>query len=100
MSQVSQNTITAIVAAILGVIIVGGAVFESIAKGAIDSNLVIMASAVLATFFTGQAVRQVNGAKVDALTLAVNGVHARLDAANVQPAKDGTATPPTPGVSA
>lgn len=89
MSGLTTSLLSAIVAAILGVIIVGGAVYESIVRGAIDDNLLVMAMAVLATFFTGQAVRQVNGTKVDALTQAVLGVHRRLDSAGIAPAKDG-----------
>ena len=100
--MMSQNTLSAIVGAIIAVIIVGGAVAESLLHGSIDSTLVVMATAVVATFFTGSAVRQVNGAKVDALTASVNGIHARLDSANLGPARDGTAaapdaTSPTPG---
>ena len=94
MIPVSQNTLTAIVGAILAVIIVGGAVFESITAGVVDPALLTMATAVVAVFFTGQAVRQVNGTKVDALTQAVLGVHARLDNAGAPPAKDGQGASP------
>jgi hypothetical protein len=89
MTNLSTNLLTSIVGAILAMIIVGGAVFESIVHGVIDSTLVVMATAVVATFFTGQAVRQVNGTKVDALAQSVAGLHARLDSAAIAPARDG-----------
>lgn len=81
-----MSTITA---AIVAILVVGGAVLESVERGSIDPALLVMATAVVATFFTGQAVRQVNGTKVDALTQAVVGLHSRLDSAGLPPAKDG-----------
>jgi hypothetical protein len=93
MTPATNSLVTAITAAILAMIIVGAAAYESIAHDHIDPALIVMATAVVATFFTGQAVRQVNGAKVDALTQSVIGLHTRLDSAGVGPAKDGAPTP-------
>ncbi len=92
MSTITSNLLTSVVGAILAILIVGGAVLESVLNHAIDSELVIMATAVLGVYFTGQAVRQVNGTKVDALTQSVLGLHARLDSASIGPAKDGTSS--------
>jgi hypothetical protein len=85
----TNSLVTAITAALLAVIIVGAAAYESVLHGQVDSALLVMATAVVSTFFTGQAVRQVNGAKVDALTASVIGLHSRLDSAGLGPAKDG-----------
>ncbi len=85
-----------IVGGILAVLIVGGAVVESVLRGPIDAGLAAMATAVVATFFTGQAIRGTNGVKMDALASAVNGVHSRLDQAGIPPAGDG-AGPGGPG---
>lgn len=89
MNQATNSLVTAVTAALLAVIIVGAAAFESISKMTVDPTLVVMATAVVSTFFTGQAIRQVNGAKVDALTQSVLGLHSRLDTVGIGPAKDG-----------
>ncbi len=89
MTNLTTNLLTSIVSAILAVIIIGGTVLESVTQGAVDPALLTMATAVVAVFFTGQAVRQVNGTKVDSLTQAVVGLHSRLDEAGLAPARDG-----------
>jgi len=76
----------------LGMVLVGGAVYQSITTGMIESGLLGMATAVVAVYFTGRANRQVNGEKVDALTKAVGGIHARLDAAGIRTASPGRGT--------
>lgn len=73
----------------LGLILVGGAVYQSITTGSIESGLLGMATAVVAVYFTGRANKQVNGEKVDALTRSVSGIHKRLDETGVPPAADG-----------
>ena len=85
-----------IVGGILAVLIVGGAIVESVTRGSIDNSLVIMATSVVATFFTGQAIRSSNGVKMDALANAVTSVHARLDQAGVPSA---TESDPATGAS-
>lgn len=86
----AQRAATTIVGAILAILIVGGAVLESVTRAAVEPSLLVMATAVIGVFFTGQAVRQVNGTKVDALTQAVLGMHTRLDTMGAPAAKDGT----------
>lgn len=66
---------------------------ESFFHGTVDPAVLTLSAAVVATYFTGAAVRQVNGSKVDALTTSVMALHSRLDQASVAPARDG-ATPP------
>ena len=83
------SLLTSVVGGILAILIVGGVVIESVTSGVVEPSLLVLATAVVATFFTGQAVRQVNGAKVDALTTAVLGLHTRFDAAALPPANDG-----------
>jgi hypothetical protein len=75
---------------LIGSILVATACLESFIKGQVDPAILTLAAAVVATYFTGNAVRQVNGLKVDALKNSVDGLHARLDTANIGPAKDGT----------
>lgn len=87
-----QQAAYAVVGAVLAVLIVGGAVFESVARGTIEPQLLVMATAVVGVFFTGQAIRSSNGVKMDAVATAINSVHARLDAAGIPPAGDGTTT--------
>lgn len=77
----------------IGVLLIATACLESFIKGNVDPAILTLATAVVATYFTGNAVRQVNGLKVDALTNAVAGLHARLDQASISPSKDGLATP-------
>jgi hypothetical protein len=74
---------------LIGTILVITACAESFINGKVDPAILTLAAAVVSTYFTGNAVRQVNGLKVDALTQSVNGLHARLDAADIGPAKDG-----------
>ena len=76
----------------IGTILVATACLESFFKNSVDPAILTLAAAVVSTYFTGNAVRQVNGLKVDALTNAVAGLHARLDQANIGPSKDGTDT--------
>ena len=89
MTSPGAPLLTAITSALIALVVIGAAAFESVTRSSIDPALLVMATAVMATFFTGQAIRQVNGTKVEALTTAVLGIHSRLDAANVGPAKDG-----------
>ncbi|MDE2620636.1 MAG: hypothetical protein KGL54_10790 [Sphingomonadales bacterium] len=79
-----------VVGGILAVLIVGGAVVESVTRGTVEPALLVMATAVVGVFFTGQAIRSSNGIKMDALANAVNSVHARLDAAGIASSGDGT----------
>lgn len=70
---------------VIGLVLVVTACVESITKGQIDPALLTLVAAVIATYFTGTAVRQVNGAKVDALTQSVMALHARWDSSGVPP---------------
>lgn len=85
---------SSIVGGMLALLIVGGAVFESAQRGQIDPAMLTMATAVVATFFTGQAIRSSNGVKMDAVANAINSVHSRLDQAGIPPAGDGQMTGP------
>lgn len=74
---------------LIGLILVITAAAESFEHGQIDPALLTLVAAVIATYFTGTAVRQVNGTKVDALTQSVLALHARLDTTGL-PAADGS----------
>lgn len=78
-----SNISTNVVSAVIAVSLVIGAVYESVVKGQVDPALLALVTAVVATYFTGAAVRQVNGTKVEGLTRSVDSLHARFDSANV-----------------
>lgn len=86
-AKFAQSTLVGLI----GLILVVTACAESFSKGQIDPALLTLVAAVIATYFTGTAVRQVNGSKVEALTQSVLALHTRLDQANIQPSKDGVA---------
>lgn len=78
------------VAAMVAIMLVGTLCALTII-GRIDATIVVaLAASVVTAFYAGQSSRQVNGAKVDALTTAVLAVHRRLDQAGIPPARDGT----------
>lgn len=87
-AKFAQSTLVGLI----GLILVATACAESFIKGQIDPALLTLVAAVIATYFTGTAVRQVNGSKVEALTQSVLALHTRLDSAGITPAKDGTTT--------
>jgi hypothetical protein len=89
-----QKTLTGIFSGLLALILVGGLTFQALAQGHVDPELAALAGAAVATYLTGGAIRQVNGAQVATLTTAVLGIHSRLDAAGIGAAKDGSAPPP------
>lgn len=68
---------------VVGIILVLTASYESITTGQIDPALLALVTAVVATYFTGTAVRQVNGSKVEALTTSVDALHKRFDEAGI-----------------
>ena len=74
-----EKVSNSVVTGLLGVLLVGAAVYESITTGQIEAGLLGMTTAVVAVYFTGRANKQVNGEKVDALTQSVSALHARLD---------------------
>jgi uncharacterized membrane protein len=76
-----EKLANSMVTGLLGVMLVGAAVYESITTGEIEAGLLGMTTAVVAVYFTGRANKQVNGEKVDALTKSVGALHARLDPA-------------------
>jgi phosphate/sulfate permease len=81
-AKIAQSTTVGVI----GLVLVLTACLESFAHGQIDPALLTLVAAVIATYFTGTAVRQVNGAKVDALTNSVLALHARLDTTGLPPA--------------
>ena len=78
---------------VIGLVLVLTASYESASKGQIDPALLTLVAAVIATYFTGTAVKQVNGSKVDALTQSVLALHTRLDSTGLPPA-DGSGVAP------
>lgn len=74
---------------IVGVLLVATSCAESFFHGTTDPAILVLTTGVVATYFTGGAVRQVNGTKVEALTHSVLALHARLDAGGLPPAADG-----------
>lgn len=76
-------------AGITGLVLVITACAESFFHGSTDPAILVLATSVVASYFTGAAVKQVNGLKVDALTQAVIGLHTRMDKLNIPPAADG-----------
>lgn len=74
---------------VLGLILVGGAVYESVTKGSVEAALLVMATAVVSVYFTGRANKQVNGEKVDALTASIASLHGRLDKAGIPSGETG-----------
>ncbi len=87
-----QKAITSVFSGVLAVLLVGAYVYQTVVEGRPgDAQLAALAGAAVATYLTGGAIRQVNGTAVASLTQAVLGVHARLDAAGIGPARDGSA---------
>ncbi len=80
-----QPIIDGVITGLLGLILIAGAVYESVTKGLVEPALLVMATAVVSVYFTGRANKQVNGEKVDALTKAVASLHVRLDNAGIKP---------------
>lgn len=68
-----------VITGILAVMLVGGAVYQSVITGNVEPSLLVMATAVVSVYFTGRANRQVNGVQVDTLTKSVEALHKRFD---------------------
>lgn len=99
MNPQSSSTVAVVlnsaITGILAIMLVGAAIYDALVRGAIDSNLFVLATAAVGVYFGGQAARSVNGDKVAAIAASVQGIHARLDAANLPPAS-GRTVPPGP----
>lgn len=81
-----------LIAGAIGLLLIIGAVYESVTTGSVESSLLVMATAVVSVYVTGRSVRQVNGAKVEALAKSVDALHARFDEAKL-PAAQAPANP-------
>ena len=79
LASTMQQAFNSAIAGLIGLVLIGGAVYESIHSGSVEPALLVMATAVTSVYFTGQSNKQVNGEKVDALTQSVMALHARMD---------------------
>ena len=85
--------------AVLAIGIVGATVALYGTGRQVPPELLVLASAVIATYFAGYANRQVNGAKVDALTAAVQAYHATVLTQGASSQASVTTTAPATGAS-
>lgn len=77
---------TSAITGAIGLLLVATTCAESFVHGTVDPAVLGLATAVVGVYFTGSAVRQVNGLKVDALTESVLALHSRLDSQGAPPA--------------
>ena len=85
-----QKVLTSVFAGLLAVILTVALVVQIVVQARpADPELALLAGAAVSTYLTGGAIRQVNGSAVASLTTAVLGLHSRLDAAGIGPARDG-----------